>query len=98
MGLQAGDTILENDATKLLLGPRRGFYPSKGVIGMFPLKRSIALLVYEYGKPRLMGFSKPKASSSLFKSGKSRRPKKSFCYYEEKMDYDFDGNLIIGCN
>ena len=97
MGLQPGDTILENDATKIL--DKHGeLYPSSGVIGVLPIKNGIALLFYEYDELRLMGFRQPKAASSLFKFGKSRRAKKSFCYYEEKMDYDFNGNLIIGCN
>ena len=97
MGLQPGDTILENDATKIL--DKKGeLYPSSGVIGVLPIKNGITLLVYEWdGKPRLMNFRNPKSSSFFRKSGKSRRAKKS-CYYEEKMDYDFDGNLIIGCN
>ena len=99
MGLQPGDTILENDATKIL--DKKGeLYPSSGVIGVLPIKRSggIALLFYEYDELRLMGFRQPKTASSLLQFGKSRRAEKSFCYYEEKMDYDFDGNLIIGCN
>ena len=96
MGLQPGDTILENDATKVL--DKKGeLYPSSGVIGVLPIKNGITLLVYEYDELRLMGFRQRKAASSLFKFGKSRRAK-SFCYYEEVMDYDFNGNQIIGCN
>ena len=97
MGLQPGDTILENDATKIL--DKKGeLYPSSGVIGVLPIKNGITLLVSEYGKPRLMNFRNPKASSFFRKSGKSRRLKKLFCHYEEVMDYDFNGNQIIGCN
>ena len=97
MGLQPGDTILENDATKIL--DKKGeLYPSSGVIGVLPIKNGITLLVYEYGKPRLMNFRNPKASSFFRKSGKSRRLKKLFCHYEEVMDYDFNGNQISGCN
>ena len=97
MGLQPGDTILENDAIRLL-GRKREPYPSSGVIGVVPVKSGINLLVYEYGKPRLMNLRKHPSSTYFRAIGKSRRPEKLFCHYEEVMDYDFNGNQIIGCN
>ena len=97
MGLQPGDTILENDAIRLL-DRKRELYPSSGVIGVVPIKNGITLLVYEYGKPRLMNLRKHPSSTYFRAIGKSRRPEKLFCHYEEVMDYDFNGNQIIGCN
>ena len=97
MGLQPGDTILENDAISLL-DRRRELYPSSDVIGVVPIKNGIALLVYEYGKFRAKNFRKHPSSTYFRETGKSRRPEKLFCHYEEVMDYDFNGNQIIGCN
>ena len=98
MGLQPGDTILEKDAIKILDIEGREFYAYRDVIGMYiPRKKNIALLYYKNGVLLEQGFKVFKRSIFL-QYGNPCKPTKSFCYYEKKMDYDFDGNLIIGCD
>ena len=102
MGLQPGDTISEKDAIRILDIEGREFSAYRDVIGMYyPFrKKNVALLYYKNGvllEQGLMFFNRD-IVRSLRSYGKPCKPKKSFCYYEKKMDYDFDGNLIIGCN
>ena len=102
MGLQPGDTISEKDAIRILDIEGREFSAYRDVIGMYyPFrKKNVALLYYKNGvllEQGLMFFNRD-IVRSLRSYGKPCKPKKSFCYYEEKMDYDFNGNLIIGCN
>ena len=106
MGLQPGDTILENDAIKILDRAGRQFPAYRDVIGMYTITRGIALIYYKNSvlMEQASRFKRKENILILKLTGKPRKatenPKMGgdICYREERMDYDFDGNLIIGCN
>ena len=104
MGLQPGDTILENDAIKILDKVGREFPAYRDVIAMYTITRGIALSYYKNSVLMEQAFGFRRKENILRPRGKPRKatenPKMGgdICYREERMDYDFDGNLIIGCN
>ena len=104
MGLQPGDTILENDTIKILDNQSREFPAYRDVIAMYTITRGIALSYYKNSVLMEQAFGFRRKENILRPFGKPRKatenPKMGgdICYREERMDYDFDGNLIIGCN
>ena len=106
MGLQPGDTILENDAIKILDRAGRQFPAYRDVIGMYTITRGIALIYYKNSvlMEQASRFKRKENILILKLTGKPRKATENakmggdICYREERMDYDFDGNLIIGCN
>ena len=104
MGLQPGDTILESDTIKILDNQSREFPAYRDVIAMYTITRGIALSYYKNSVLMEQAFGFRRKENILRPRGKPRKatenPKMGgdICYREERMDYDFDGNLIIGCN
>ena len=93
MGLVAGATPFEEEA---IIDRHRQPYPGRKAVGMYPIKRGFALLEQQAdGRLTKQGFREKRGVYRAF--GKPRKAK-NLCHYEEKIDFDFDSNLIIGCN
>ena len=92
MDLRPGETPFEDEA---ILDRSGQPYPGGKAVGMYPIKRGFALLEQQAdGRLTQQGFREKRGVLRAF--GKPRKAKR-LCYYEEKIDFDFDNNQKVGC-
>ena len=92
MDLRPGETPFEDEA---ILDRSGQPYPGGKAVGMYPIKRGFALLEQQAdGRLTKQGFREKRGVLRAF--GKPRKAKR-LCYYEEKIDFDFDNNQRVGC-
>ena len=92
MDLRPGETPFEDEA---ILDRSGKPYAGGKAVGLYQIKRGFALLEQQAdGRLTKQGFREKRGNLRAF--GKPRRAQR-LCKYEQKMEFDFDNNQVIGC-